>query len=320
MRVSLCALVLQPTADALWYHAPNIGGDEVANFRPPSTNPRQRIVVQSLEGEVRLRLLRHGSHRPSHARALQGNYGSITRTTHIMEEQYEQLQDKSLHGIVMNYRFDAHVPSIYGFFNDLTKPLPFHDKKNRVLYMQSNCVGFRDGYVRELMNHYPVDAGGTCLHNADVRKSRAEYYLNVNVYMEYKFAVTFENSVSDYYVTERVYHALEAGTLPIYFGAPNADLMLPERSVIFAADFPNPKDLADYLKRLESDQALYDSYHEWRKQPKLHPNLMRVLNVGHQGPECRLRIKLLHQCDRNCPCGGKQVVKEKYYDGKVWGT
>jgi len=33
---------------------------------------------------------------------------------------------------------------------------------------------------------------------------------------------------------------------------------------------------------------------------------------------CRLCIKLAHQCDSSCPCGGKLVNDKEYYDQSAW--
>jgi len=44
--------------------------------------------------------------------------------------------------------------------------------------------------------------------------------------------------MGEHYVTERVFQALSAGALPIYFGAPLPELMLPPHSYIPVADYP----------------------------------------------------------------------------------
>jgi hypothetical protein len=61
--------------------------------------------------------------------------------------------------------------------------------------------------------------------------------------------------------------ALRAGTLPVYYGAPNIRDHVPRKSVIFVDDYNSPQELADYLVRLTTDKSLYESYHSWRQNP-----------------------------------------------------
>jgi len=215
-------------------------------------NPRQRLAYLSMEGE--------------------GNYPEITRLTREWEAQYAKLADKSMHNLVLNYRLDADVPTIYATFNEHAHVVPVEERERKALYLQSACRPYRDGYVRELMKFFPVDALGACLNNAHGKDGvgRQRYWMNVGVYSRYKFALCFENTATDYYVTERLFHALESGTLPVYFGAPNVDLPIPPHSVIFVADYPDPKDLAAYLSKLDNDIILCIQY--WRKpQASSHP-------------------------------------------------
>ena len=48
----------------------------------------------------------------------------------------------------------------------------------------------------------------------------------------YPFYLALENSDEVDYVSEKVFHALEAGVLPVYNGAPNIADFLPPHSVI----------------------------------------------------------------------------------------
>ena len=48
----------------------------------------------------------------------------------------------------------------------------------------------------------------------------------------YKFHLAFENGNVEDYVTEKVYTALAAGTLPIYLGAPNIRDFVPDHSIV----------------------------------------------------------------------------------------
>ena len=59
----------------------------------------------------------------------------------------------------------------------------------------------------------------------------------------YPFYLAFENSDETDYVSEKVFHALEAGVLPVYAGAPNVADFVPPNSVIELSSFgaaPSP--------------------------------------------------------------------------------
>ena len=87
------------------------------------------------------------------------------------------------------------------------------------------------------------------------------------IYRNYPFYLAFENSIDVDYVSEKVFHALEAGTLPVYLGASNVKDFVPHRSVVELRDHGSAEALAAYLKSLLDDPALYDSYFEWKRRP-----------------------------------------------------
>lgn len=47
------------------------------------------------------------------------------------------------------------------------------------------------------------------------------------LYGHYKFVIAFENSCVEDYVTEKFFDPLLVGAVPIYFGAPNIDELVP---------------------------------------------------------------------------------------------
>ena len=46
----------------------------------------------------------------------------------------------------------------------------------------------------------------------------------------------------------------------------------PPHSYIHVDDFAHPRDLADYLRRLDADDALYNSYFRWKAGWRLRPD------------------------------------------------
>lgn len=110
-----------------------------------------------------------------------------------------------------------------------------------------------------------VDSLSACLHNAEPPPG-VDMSNKTDILKEYLFHLAFENQREEDYITEKLWGALAAGTLPVYFGAPNIKDHVPPNSIVVVDDFATVDDLANYLVRLASDRQLYESYHTWRYQ------------------------------------------------------
>lgn len=180
----------------------------------------------------------------------------------------------------------------------------------------SNCAKERLDYVRELMKYIDVHSYGRqillllllvafssfflcvcsqeltriscsqrCLNNKEIPKddrlakqADAKYSNKVDVMAHYKFYLAFENFNLTDYVTEKLVHAFQATSLPIYMGAPNIGEFLPHpHSIINTADFKSPQHLAEYLHLLLRDEKEYNSYFEWKKLPISQLNVPRSM-------------------------------------------
>jgi alpha-1,3-fucosyltransferase len=65
---------------------------------------------------------------------------------------------------------------------------------------------------------------------------------------DYKFYLSFENSLCDQYVSEKLWMALQSSVVPVVMGQANYTAFMPPHSVISAMDFSEPGDLAKHLK------------------------------------------------------------------------
>jgi len=88
----------------------------------------------------------------------------------------------------------------------------------------------------------------------------------------YKFYLSFENSNCRHYITEKLYrnangyNNLDYLVVPIVMGPSREDYekFAPPASFIHVDDFKSPKDLANYLNSLSSDDTAYLSYFRWK--------------------------------------------------------
>ena len=83
-------------------------------------------------------------------------------------------------------------------------------------YVQSSCdtPSGRDDYVKELMNHIPIDSYGYCLHNKDLpphlrdpQKMKDVEFLHILA--KYKFVIAIENAVCEDYITEKLWKVIQ---------------------------------------------------------------------------------------------------------------
>lgn len=67
---------------------------------------------------------------------------------------------------------------------------------------------------------------------------------------KYKFALCFENSILKGWTTEKIFDCFFAGTIPVYWGAPDVTDYIPENTFIDKRKYPTYRELRDYLKSL----------------------------------------------------------------------
>jgi hypothetical protein len=77
---------------------------------------------------------------------------------------------------------------------------------------------------------------------------------------QYKFMICFENKSVHNYMTEKLINAYKAGTIPIYWGCPNAHEYINMESILFLKPDYTEEDITSLIKEIElldNDSALY---------------------------------------------------------------
>jgi hypothetical protein len=112
-----------------------------------------------------------------------------------------------------------------------------------------------------LIRFEEIASGGKFMNNTT---QMWDVYQNdkIRFLKDYKFNIAFENSDCDGYVTEKIFHALIAGCIPIYWGSknkPESDILNQNRILFF--DSQNPSFLEQQLLYLNNDEeALKEIY------------------------------------------------------------
>ncbi|XP_064480212.1 glycoprotein 3-alpha-L-fucosyltransferase A-like [Ornithodoros turicata] len=173
------------------------------------------------------------------------------------------------------YRSDSVIVTPYAkfvLFDPLVKQLPLNGKnfakgkKKMVAWFVSNCFvsKWRLEYANELGKHVQVDIYGQC---GTLKCDRHDQKRCLDMLdKDYKFYLSFENANCKDYITEKFYNALWHDVVPIVMGASPDEYRkaAPFHSYIHVDDFESPKDLARYLKVLDSNSTLYSEYFAWK--------------------------------------------------------
>jgi len=171
-----------------------------------------------------------------------------------------------------------------------------------IYWSSSRCLPHRDKVAKDFLSLVPHHSFGRCLNNVGGPDMALSMYpvcsTNDNgaphwwdhlhcAMSHYKFVLAIENTKTESYVTEKLFYALEAGSVPIYFGAPNVWDFVPPNSIIDASKFSSLKELASYVKALANDPVAYAEYHAWRRCGVLG-NFGRAREMSLDTLPCRL--------------------------------
>lgn len=200
----------------------------------------------------------------------------------------------------MTYRLDSDIPTTYAIpfgsvaamLDAFRRPPPPKTQEALLVSFVSSEVDRNDrrAYLYELSRHVAIDGYGKFMNNRRLPADKGRES-KLGVISSYKFTIAFENARSNDYVTEKLFDAFWAGSVPVYFGAPNVEKFVPGRdSYIDAARFADPKDLADHLIAIARDDAAYRRFFAWKDEP-LREAFMALVEREARTPIARL-------CDR----------------------
>ncbi len=141
-----------------------------------------------------------------------------------------------------------------------------HAKTKFCTFVFSNWkCATRNQFLEILSQHMRVEVGGRvmrCSRHGASRPPEARYVKDstLEIYRPYKFVIAFENSLGLHYTSEKLATAINAHTVPVYWGNPNiTNYVNPER-FINAFDFDTLESLARHVMRVHADDELYLRY------------------------------------------------------------
>ncbi|CAK9302071.1 unnamed protein product [Gordionus sp. m RMFG-2023] len=139
----------------------------------------------------------------------------------------------------------------------------------KIAWFVSNChpSSHRQSIAKELNKYITVDIYGVC-GNDTCKITEDSKCLNM-IQNNYKFYLSFENSLCKDYVTEKFYKILGLDILPIVYGGVNYDELMPfkdKKVFVNVFDFHTVKDLAHHILWLDSNPEEYIKYFNWKEK------------------------------------------------------
>ncbi|MBA0843718.1 hypothetical protein Goarm_000880 [Gossypium armourianum] len=155
----------------------------------------------------------------------------------------------------------------------------YKNNETLVYWSSSRCLSQRNQLAKSFLRLLPHHSFGKCLNNVGGLDMALSFYPECTndantpkwwdhlhcAMSHYKFVLAIENTVTESYVTEKLFYALDSGAVPIYFGAPNVLDFVPPHSIIDGTKFRSMEELASYVKALANDPVAYAEYHAWRR-------------------------------------------------------
>ncbi|XP_059139014.1 alpha-(1,3)-fucosyltransferase C-like [Physella acuta] len=163
----------------------------------------------------------------------------------------------------MTYRMDSDVTSLYGIIRRRFKPITrdyksiLAKKTRKAAVLISNCrtIGKRETYIEELQKYIPVDVYGFCGNFSCPRAEDDKCFQNIDT--NYKFYLSFENSMCEDYITEKFFRYISTNTILVVRASNEYSRHAPPEVFINTADYASPKELADKLLYLDQHDSEY---------------------------------------------------------------
>lgn len=176
------------------------------------------------------------------------------------------------------------------------------DKFCNFIYSNGSADPIREEFFDLLSSTYKkVDSGGRYKNNLQGGMpvmDKLEFQRN------YKFSIAFENSAHRGYITEKIVDAFAAGTIPIYWGAPDIKDFFNEKAFINVRDYHSLRDVVEKIREIDSDDS---SFQKMLAEPAYVSE-----EVKHDIMKDKLRQFLFHICS--------QEKEEAYRANRVfWG-
>ncbi|KLI14125.1 glycosyltransferase [Brachyspira hyodysenteriae] len=149
-------------------------------------------------------------------------------------------------------------------------------KKNRFasLVASHDATNIRTQMYNQIKKIDSISCPSKLFHNDDTLKQNFND-VKTEYLKDFKFNICPENTISDGYITEKLFDAFKSGCIPIYNGDDNIELDLVNKNALlfFKKDEDNTE-LIKEIEKLHKDDKLFDAFQE---QIKIYDSMVDYL-------------------------------------------
>ena len=159
------------------------------------------------------------------------------------------------------YDYDNHFRDVPNTSNINRTPSDLLEKKGFCSFVVKNeACKKRNDWFHILSSYKHVASGGPLYNNIGYILPRGEESVAAKLKFlnSYKFNLCFENSSYPGYATEKLYEALCAKTIPIYWGSPTIETDFNTKAFLNWHDYGNDKDFFEAIKEIDETPDLYE--------------------------------------------------------------
>ena len=169
----------------------------------------------------------------------------------------------------MTYRLDSDMKYTYGAIQlggremggtENNYSAIFRKKSKQAAWLVSDCVteGRREKYVAKLRKHIKIDVYGRCGKLKNCTKEEGIECFH-RIAKDYKFYLSFENSICEDYLSEKVFTWFGLDIINVVRGGISYNRTLPEHTYVNTDSFTSIDHLGNFLKLLSSSEKAYTS-------------------------------------------------------------
>ena len=159
------------------------------------------------------------------------------------------------------YDYDNHFRDVPNTSTVDRQPSDLNEKKGFCSFVVKNgACQKRNDWFHKLNDHKGVASGGPLFNNIGYVLPRGEESVQAKLKFlnSYKFNLCFENSSFPGYATEKLYEALCAKTIPIYWGSPTIDCDFNPKAFLNWHDYEDDDAFFEAIKEIDENPDLYE--------------------------------------------------------------
>ena len=151
-----------------------------------------------------------------------GNYGNSKISIYLYNHIDSFVQTLNYIAIPMIY---IQIDYFKKYYNNIkpSKFTSFKDKKFALLVSFNQNKQWSSSLIDKLLSIKHISDTSTDIKQISCLKNVSCYHATelLNIFNEYKFIICLENSLSNGYITEKIFNVFFARSVPIYFGSPD---------------------------------------------------------------------------------------------------